>query len=167
MSVRSITAALRECVRVPSDRRLADLSARLDRSPRCAVTRYLLACHCFDRDRPASAVRHMMVAHHCEPEFESAALLVFAGLSLVTREGTPLLRVLLDTWEEFRRPMFDRYPRERVLLDGVAEELPGLSQASRLAQRLWRLPIQTLRAQIRQAVASADVRGYPLLMAPA
>jgi hypothetical protein len=109
----------------------------------------------------------MMIAHHAEPDYESAALLVFAGLSWVSRESAPLLRVLLDTWEEFRRPAFDRYPRERVMLDALAETLPGLDSASSLAQRLWRLPIQTLRAQIRHAVASADTQKYPLLLAPA
>lgn len=167
MSGRPIAAAIHEFRRVPPDGRLAYLNERLRRMPRCAVARYVLACHCFDRGRPATAVRHMMIAHHAEPDFESAALLVFAGLSWVTREGTPLLAVLLDTWEEFRRPEFDRYPRERALLDGLAETLPGISSASALAQRLWRLPIQTLRSQIRQAVASSDMQTYPLLLAPA
>ena len=130
------------------------------------MTRYLLACHCFDRGRSAAAVRHMMVAHHAEPQFESAALLVFAGLNWVSRRGAVLLPVLLDTWEEFRRPEFDRRPRERTLLDAFARPEPDLHELSPLAPRLWRLPIHTLRAQIRQAALTRDAGLYPLLTAP-
>lgn len=167
MNIRAIAAVVNEWRRQSPERGATYLESRLLENPRCPVTRYLLGCQCFDRDRAATGVRHMMVAHHAEPEFQSAALLVFSGLNWVSRPGTPLLTVLLDTWEEFRRPEFDRYPRERVLLDALAEELPGLSSASALAQRLWRLPISTLRAQVRQAVANLDSASYPLLLAPA
>jgi hypothetical protein len=142
------------------------LCAGLARDPRCPVTRYLAACQCFDRGRSAQAVRHMMVAHHAQPRFESAALLVFAGLNWIGRRGATLLPVLLDTWEEFRRPQFDRYRPERLLLDAFAQREPGLQLVSPLAQRLWRLPIQTLRAQVRQAILSRDACLYPLLTAP-
>lgn len=167
MKTRAIAAILSEWRRVPPDSRSAWLGERLRHAPRCPVARYLLGCHGFDHGQPATAVRHMMLAHHAEPDFQSAALLVFSGLNWIARPGVPLLTVLLDTWEEFRRPAFDRYARERALLDALLEDLPGLASASALAQRLWRLPIQTLRAQIRQAVADADTATYPLLLAPA
>jgi hypothetical protein len=140
------------------------LQRRLDGEPRCPATNYLLACHCFDRGRCAHAVWHMMTAHHAEPALESAALLVFAGLNWVQRRSEALLPVLLDTWEEFRRPEFYRNGQERRLLDAFAgppDELRGLSP---LAQRLSRLPIRTLRAQIRAALLSPNTGQYPLLL---
>ncbi len=110
----------------------------------------------------------MMLAHHAEPQLQSAALLAFAGLNWVSRRGALLLPVLLDTWEEFRRPDFDRYGRERALLDAFAAAPdPGLIHLPPLAGRLWRLPIATLRRQIREAVLSRDAAVYPLLAATA
>jgi len=143
------------------------LAERIADDPRCPITRYLLGCQCFDRGNSAIGVRHMMVAHHAEPQLKSAALLAFAGLNWVGRRGEALLPVLLETWEEFRRPEFDRLPRERLLLDSFAEADPGLANVAPLARRLWRLPIQTLRAQIREAVVSRDAGLYPLLTSPA
>lgn len=167
MQERRFRDVLSLLLRSPAERLPAQLEARLRDQPRCAVTRYLLACHCFDRGRVATAVRHLMIAHHAEPEFESAALLVFAGLNWIGRQQALLLPVLLDTWEEFRRPEFDRRPRERRFLDALAEADPGVQSVAPLAGRLWRLPIQTLRAQIREAIVSRDAGLYPLLTAPA
>ncbi len=106
----------------------------------------------------------MMVAHHSEPDFESAALLVFAGLKWGPQQRRPLLGVLLETWEEFRRPGFDRTRREVLLLDTFAEPADFDGPVSPLARRLWRLPVRTLRAQIREAVTGDAVRRYPLLL---
>lgn len=145
----------------------AALAVHVEVAPRCAVTRYLLGCVCFDRGRSATAVRHLMVAHHAEPQLQSAALLVFAGLNWVSRRGAKLLPVLLDTWQEFRRPEFDCRRRERELLDAFQEPDPGLAQVGPLARRLWRLPIRTLRGQLREAIVSRDAGLYPLLAAPA
>lgn len=105
-----------------------------------------------------------MVAHHADAALQSAALLVFAGLNLTARRGAALLPVLLDTWEEFRRPQFDRFARERRLLDALAEPPPSETLPP-MARRLWRLPLRTLRAQIRQAVLSGDVAMFPMLSA--
>lgn len=149
----------------PPDRLMPDLLARLTHTPRCPVTRYLLGCQCFDRGRSATAVRHMMVAHHAEPDLQSAALLVFAGLHWVSRRGEALLPVLLETWERFGRPRFDRLPRERMLLDAFAEPEAGLQLVSPLARCLWRVPIRTLRAQIREAILSREAGLYQLLTA--
>lgn len=109
----------------------------------------------------------MMVAHHAEPQLESAGLLVFAGLNWVSRRSSPLLSVLLATWEEFRRPQFDRHRRERLLLDALAEPAEGLERVSELARRLWRVPIATLRRQLRAAVESRDEMRYSVLLTPA
>ncbi len=143
------------------------LEQRLRAEPRCPVARYLLACHCFDRGRCAQAVRHMMTAHHAEPAFESAALMVFAGLNWLSRPKSALLPVLLDTWEEFRRPEFDRNHKERRLLDAFAQPQESLNGVSPLARRLWRLPIPTLWTQLREAVVTADRDHYSRLLAPA
>ncbi len=137
------------------------------RNPRCPVTAYLLGCQCWERGRVASAVRHFMVAHRVEGQLQSAALLVFAGLSWVRRRDELHLPVLLDTWEEFRRPEFDCFPKERALLDAFAEPEPGLKRVSRLAHQLWRLPILTLRAQLREALITCDAEAHPLLVLPA
>jgi len=142
------------------------LNRRAGASPRCPITRYLLGCYCYDRGRIATGVRHMMVAHHSEPALESAALLVFAGLNCLTRGGGALLPVLLDTWEEFRRPEFDRRDAERLLLDAFAEPPEPLDGLSPLARRLWRLPIPTLRTQLREVVLSSNAEQHPLLLAP-
>lgn len=147
--------------------RAAALLERLSECPRCPVARYLLACQAFDQGRLATGVRQMMIAHHAEAQFESAALLVFAGLNLIASRGASLLPALLDTWEEFRRPDFDRRPAERALLDAFADEEPAPAFASPLARRLWRLPILTLRAQIREAVRNRDVAHYAQLLASA
>lgn len=143
------------------------LEARLSSDARRPIANYLLACDAFDRGHCATGVRRMMIAHHAEPALESAALLVFAGLNWGRRREAPLLEVLLDTWEEFRRPEFDRRRKERRLLDVFAEPHDGLDGVSPLARRLWRLPIRTLRAQIREAVRSSDAAPYSLLLAPA
>lgn len=165
MSSGAVKEAIARYAGCPRDELVARLTEVLATDPRCPVTRYLLGCACFERGRPATAVRHMMVAHHAEPDFESAALLVFAGMNLVARRGEPLLPVLLATWEEFRRPEFDRCPRERLLLDAFAEPADGIELVSPLSQRLWRIPIQTLRAQMRQCVASREAGLYSQLMA--
>ncbi len=143
------------------------LEARVVSHPRCPVARYLLGCHWFDRGAAATAVRHLMVAHRVEPQYQSAALLVFAGLNWAAATERPLLPVLLETWEEFRRPGFDRYPRERQLLDAFHEPDPGPTPFGPLARRLWRLPIRGLRGQIREAIVSRDAGLYPILAAPA
>lgn len=142
------------------------LKARLAAAPRCAASRYILGCLELDRGRPATAVRHFMIAQHAEPQFQSAALLVFAGLNWIGRRGAPFLAVLLDTWEEFRRPQFDVFRKERYLLDRFAEPLPASREFPPLAQRLWRLPIRVLRLQIGDTLQSREVP-YPLLIAPA
>ena len=147
---------------------LADaLAARAAEAPNCPITQYLLGCMAWDRGRVATAVRAFMTAHRVEPQLQSAALLVFAGLSWLERRGEGYLPVLLDTWEEFRRPQFDQFPRERLLLDAFAEQEPGLKRVSPLAHQLWRLPISTLRGQLRRALASADAAAHPLLILPA
>ncbi len=143
------------------------LEARYAVDRHCPITRFLLGCECFDRGRSATGVEHMMMAHRLEPELQSAALLVFAGLNWVSRRGERLLPVLLETWEEFRRPEFDCTRTERAVLDAFAEADPGLDLVSPLARRLWRLPIRTLRAQIREAIVSRDAGLYPLLTATA
>jgi hypothetical protein len=158
---------VRSFAQTSPERLSAALNERVAREPRCSVARYLLGCWCFDHGRPATAVRHLMIAHHAEPQLQSAALLAFAGLNGANRRGEPLLPVLLETWEEFRRPEFDCCPREVLLLDAWAAPDPGLERLPALARRLWRLPIQTLRAQIREAIASRDAGLYPLLSAPA
>lgn len=167
MDTRVLMRILDMYTRCPAEQLAARLEARLTEQPRCPVSRYLAACRCFDGGQPAHGVRHMMVAHHAEPQFESAALLVFAGLKWGSRRGAPLLPVLLDTWEEFRRPEFDRCRKEQLLLDAFAEPAVGLAHVSPLARRLWRLPIPTLRTQIRDAVTTPDAELYPLLTAPA
>jgi len=167
MRIRRLARLIDEFAGRTADQLAVQLQARLQGDPTCPVARYLLACQSFDRGRSALAVRHLMVAHHAEPRLESAALLVFAGLNWIGRRGEALLPVLLDTWEEFRRPEFDRYRAERLLLDAFTAPDPGLALVSPLARRLWRLPIHTLRAQIHQAVMSRDTALYPLLMARA
>lgn len=107
-----------------------------------------------------------MVAHHADATLQSAALLVFAGLNYLGKRGAMFLPVLLETWEEFRRPRFDHFRREKILLDAFAEPTPP-GDVPALARRLWRLPLRTLRAQIRQAVVSGDSAMFPMLSAPA
>jgi hypothetical protein len=163
MNQRSSTQTLARFARCAADRLPAALEDALATNPLCPVTRYLLGCACLDRQRPALAVRHMMVAHRNDPQLQSAALLAFAGLNWINTPATPLLPVLVETWEEFRRPEFDRHRRERRLLDAFAEPDPGLGNVTPLARRLWRLPIPMLRAQIREAIASRDANLYSLL----
>jgi hypothetical protein len=167
MTQRWLREQVQRYARTPRDQLAGLLADRVARAPRCAVTRYRLGCHGFDHGQTATAVRHLMIAHHAEPQFQSAALLVFAGLNWIGRRGERLLPVLLETWEEFRRPEFDRTAGEQLLLDAFAEPDPGLDLMPPLARRLWRLPIQALRAQIRAAVSSRDAGLYPLLATPA
>jgi len=108
-----------------------------------------------------------MIAYRVHAAFESAALLVFAGLNWLDQRGSPLLAIVLETWEEFRRPRFDWHPDERLLLDAFDEPDPGLAHGCVLAGRLWRLPIGTLRAELRAALASPDAELHPLLIVPA
>lgn len=134
---------------------------RLAEEPRCPVARYLAGCESFDRGRAAHGVRHFMIAAHNEPDFQSASLLVFAGLDWVVRSRLPLLTVLLDAWSEYRRPPIDVRRKERALLDAFEEATaPGLGA---LGKSLYRLPIRALRAQIRAAAETKDAEFRPLL----
>lgn len=151
-----VTQTAQSYATMPSDVRSAAIVTALEKTPRCPVTRYLAGCEAIDAHRPAVAVRHMMIAHHSAPEFQSAALLVFSGLSWVEQTERPLLNTLLDTWEEFRRPTFDQTPGERALLDCFAEPEPAWDGVSNLARRLWRLPIMMLREQIRDVASDPE-----------
>lgn len=164
MRTRAFSQLVRTFAQQPPAERAASLRKRLQHHAACPVASYLMACHCIDQGRMATGVRHFMVAHHSEPQLQSAAVLVFAGLAWSLRQNEELLPVLLDTWEEFRRPHFDQLPRERLLLDAFDEAEPGLDAVSPLARGLWRLPIKTLRSQIRLVVASGDRARYPLLV---
>lgn len=167
MSHRRLIDVIGHFARCAPEQLAQECAARLAVEPRCPITHYLLGCQGFDRRRSATAVRHLMIAHHAAPGLQSAALLVFAGLNWISRHDAPFLSVLLETWEEFRRPTFDHYPLERRLLDAFARPDPGLELVAPLARRLWRLPIRTLRAQIEAAVRSRDTRLHPQLIAPA
>lgn len=155
---------LRQCSLARPDELGRAIDERLRQEPSCAVARYLSGCREFDRGRVASGVREMMIAQHADAGLESAALLVFSGLAAGSRGKVPLLAVLLETWDEFRRPSFDRTRSERSLLDLLAEPAEFSVGSSSLAGRLWRLPILTLRNQIRDAVGSQG-ESYPLLSA--
>mgnify|MGYP007106200713 CR=1 FL=1 len=143
-----------------SDQLDALLARRVSSQPRCAVTRYLLGCRCLDGGRTGAAVRHFMLAYRMQPVLESAALLAFAGLDRALRPDACPLRVLLETWEEYRRPEFDRRRFERAVLDHYGAPPPaGLGE---LGRRVWRLPSVRLRARIA-AVAGSRERPYDLL----
>lgn len=140
---------------------------RLAAEPRCPVASYLLGCYCLDRGRPARGARLLMVASHAEPRLESAALLVLAGLRWTSYRNLALLTTLLQTWELFRRPEFDRTRIERRMFDLFAPAEERSPTGSRLAERLARLPIPCLRAQIREALRSRDAELGPWLLLPA
>ncbi len=164
MSATPIRTLIDEIRGRSGDARAEWLHRRLAAAPRCPVGRYVRGCLHFDRGRIALGVRDLMIAYHAEPQYESAALLVFAGLSLGGRPG-PLLPALLSAWEEFRRPEFDRRARERLLLDAFDEPLAGGERLSPLARRLWRLPIPRLRAELRSVADSTAGVPSPLLLA--
>lgn len=153
------------CAGGPASDLPSRVAARLAAAPACPVAHYLAGCAALERGRLAIGVRHMMVAHRGEPALESAALLVFAGLNWIGERQRPLLPVLLDTWVEFRRPEFDRRRRERALLDAFDAPVPDLARSAPLAQRLWRLPMAALRAEIRAALGRPDESLTPLLLA--
>lgn len=143
------------------------LHERLATSPRCPLARYLLGCICFDRGRPARGVRHMMVAHHVEPDLESAALLVFAGLNACHNPERSLLDITLETWDAHRRPPFDRRRRERALLDAFAmEHEPDSAAYSPLARSLLRIPIRPLRHELQSTVAAGVSESIASLLLP-
>lgn len=143
------------------------LRTRLTMEPRCPVGRYVMGCEWLERASPAPAARHFMIAFHAEPRFRSAALLAFAGLSWVSRPGCALLRVLIDTWEEYRRPEFDRDRTEIMFLNAFGADEPPELRGDVFARRLWRLPIRTLRAQVADAVAARNADLWPILSLPA
>jgi hypothetical protein len=132
------------------------VAAQLEQTPTCGLSRYLLGCLSVDAGQVALGTRHFMIAHHQEPQYRSAALLVFTGLAWSRRTTDAFLPVLLDTWEEFRHPAFDIEPREQALFDAFGETFPGDARATPLAARLWRLPIRTLRTALREALAHVD-----------
>ena len=152
---------------LPVEKRYAMCCARLEQHPRCPQAGYLAACYEFDHGRPATAVRRMMIVHHAEPRLESAALLVFSGLNWASKREQPLLDVLVRTWDEFRRPEFDRTMIEQELLDLFADPGHGLAEVSPLARRLWRLPLATIRDQLLGVAAEQNRGAYPLLLATA
>lgn len=131
--------------------RYEQLAHRLAHTPRCPLTRYLLGCEEWDRNRPATATRHFMIAYHADPRFGSAALLAFAGLVHASEPGDSLLAAMTKAWDEFRRPVFDQEPAERSLLDMFAEPPPVDGPVRPEFVRFWRLPIARLRSELRLA----------------
>ncbi|MBL8878587.1 MAG: hypothetical protein JNG88_05655 [Phycisphaerales bacterium] len=130
----------------------AGVAARLRQQPRCAVARYVAGCRCFDANRPAIAVRHLMIANHADAQLESAALLVFAGLAWISDPTRTLLETLAATWIEYRRMPFDRTPRERELLDHIAARVPLEAYAANANAAVFRrIPILRLRETVRIA----------------
>lgn len=144
-----------------SDDRIAE---RLRQTPRCPVARYVAGCRSFDADRPATAVRHLMIAQHAEPQLESAGLLVFSGLAWISDRSRTLLDTVVRTWIEYRRMPFDRTPRERRLLDALRIPLTGDEAASTTVpaaqieelERFLRLPIRRLHADLLPSAASKN-----------
>lgn len=135
----------------PGEARRERLLGRLAQAPRCPVSRYLLGCDEWDHGRPANATRHFMIAYHAEPRLGSAALLVFAGLVYFSRPDSPLLEAIQQAWDEFRRPGFDIWPRERRLLDSLEAPPPAGPPARAEYAAFWRLPIARLRGELRAA----------------
>lgn len=135
----------------PGEDRHARLLERLAQTPRCPLTRYLIGCDAWDRDRPASATRHFMIAYHAEPRLASAALLVFAGLVYFSRSDQSLLHAIEQAWGDFRRPEFDVSLRERRLLDALDAPPPSGPPARVEYASFWRLPIARLRGELRAA----------------
>lgn len=146
---------------------LQAIGRRLGREPRCPVARYVLGCLALDGSDPGAAARQMMIAYHADARLSSAALLAFTGLAWVSRPGLPLLHVLLETWEEYRRPTIDRTRAERALLDAFRVAEPAGLRDDVLARRLWRLPIRALRAQLADAVAARSAEVWSILSLPA
>jgi hypothetical protein len=169
MNRRTLITQVQRFASLRGQQRSDAITNRLDETPRCPVARYLAACEAFDRGDPAPGVRHMMIAYHAEPDIQSASLLAFAGLNWVSRPRAAVLPVLLETWEEFRRPQFDVTFAERLLLGAFAEPAPepDIGAAGDLARRLWRLPIRMLRIQIREAVTTRNLELCPTLLSPA
>lgn len=143
----------------------AQLALRLGRHPRCPVARYVAGCRCFDLGLPAHATRNFMIAHHAEPQFESAALLAFTGLAWISRRDVTLLDALIGTWEEYRRPAFDRSPREQRLLDGFRLDTRAETAGQGELSRFWRLPIRTVHHELRARAASNDDGGSDTISA--
>jgi hypothetical protein len=135
----------------------ARIAAVLAGAPGCGLTRYVAACRCLDDGLPAAAARHFMLAHHAECELESASLLAFACLLHSGKRSQPFIETLRTTWEEFRRPAFDRTPTETAILDALADASRPAGLAAPLAE-FWRLPSRVLREQIRSQ-AAATIRG--------
>lgn len=134
--------------------RTVRLQARIESHAQCPVARYLLGCEEFDAGRPATAVRHWMIAYHASWQLESAAFLVFAGLKLSSPGAPPLLQTLVSTWQEYRRPRWGRYRLERA----VFAAFPPPRLRGPKARSHADLP-KTLEAQLRpiplQAVRDA------------
>ncbi len=167
MKRRRIRAWAHQYAAVAATDRLARANRRLQDDPRCAVSRYVAGCACFDRDSAATGVRHFMIAHHAEHRFHSAALLAFAGLNWIARPHDPLLDVLLATCDEYPRLIWDHDPLERLLLDAFTQDAPArTAQAPRLKQ-LARLPISNLRKQIAAQRTTAHAPPSGSLTAPA
>lgn len=163
MSRRTVSQAATYFAQIPAEERAERLAAAVRDNVDCAVSRYLLGCVSFDSGRPATAVRFLMDAFHIEPAFESASLLVFAGLNCVSKPSFGLLAVLAETWSEFRKPRFDRTRTERALLDAFDVPLPP-GEALPVARLFWRLPIVVLRAELRTVMGSPKTTPlYPIL----
>ncbi len=134
------------------------IEVRLFEQPRCAASRYLAGCLAFDDGRRAIAVRHWMIAQHAEPQFQSAALLVFTGLNAIARPADSVWSLLRSTYAEFREPTFGERPKEQLLFAAFEEPPPPAVSSDPQTAHFWRLPLHSLRAELRQlAVAAAPL----------
>jgi hypothetical protein len=124
---------------------------------------YALGCALLDARNPEEATRAFQLACHAHPGLESAVLLAFACLRIRGADMPRMLPILLETYEETKRPAIPGSAWERVLLRELRAPDADRCGASPPAQSLGLLPIDCLRKQIADAVADRPAWAGPLL----
>jgi hypothetical protein len=137
------------------------LSGEARSGPERAAGLVMLGCAWLDRGRPALAARPFQVAYHAEPDYVSALVLAFACVKPGGDTSEGMLRKLLETWHEVRRPSMGTSRWERALLAGFRGS-NGLGEGSRLAAAIGSLPSDVLTGQLREALAARPEWAWPL-----
>ena len=140
-----------------------------DRAPGAATAEgwYALGCAWLNARNPEAATRAFQLACHAHPGLDSAVLLAFACLRMRGPDMPRLLPILLETYEEIRRPSIPGSAWERLFLRELGApgaDPPGLAP---LARALRMIPVECIGQQMADAVARRPAWAAPLLAGPA
>jgi hypothetical protein len=120
----------------PENKRERFVAQWLEKNPRCGAGWFLRGLLDLRSERVRHAARAFGMAHHCDVNLESAALLTFTCLKTTDCDPENLLNLANSTWLEMKRPAIGTSWEEKLIFDALGT--PGKMEQSPIV-RLHRL----------------------------